>query len=99
MYCQKDGNFISNINIKELSQGKHVAKNRLILGNSLSDLVDQGAISIRDVPVLKKAKEILALEAPASKADDVRGLWLVGPPGTGKTTYARENFPDYYIKQ
>lgn len=98
-YCQKDGDYISNIDIAKLSEGKHCAKNKLILKSSLNDLVLSGAISIRDVPVLKKAKEILALEAKPYEAEDVRGIWLVGSPGTGKTTYARENYKDYYIKQ
>lgn len=81
-----------------MAKGKHANKNKLILNSNLNDLVVSGAISIRDVPVLKKAKEILALETKPYEAEDVRGLWLVGPPGSGKTTYAREHYPDYYIK-
>lgn len=30
--------------------------------------------------------------------DSVRGVWIFGPPGTGKSTYARTRFTDIYIK-
>jgi len=32
------------------------------------------------------------------ETDDVRGLWYVGPPGTGKTTFARTEWGSVYIK-
>lgn len=51
--------------------------------------MDSGAISIRDVPTIKKAKEILAMENDAVETEDVKGIWIVGRPGCGKTTYAR----------
>lgn len=99
-YCQKDNNFISNIDIDSatLRQGKHVNRNKELLSKTITELVNDGNISLSQVFSIKKAKEILQQEIPPLETDDVRGLWYVGPPGTGKSTFARTEWGSVYIK-
>lgn len=45
-------------------------------------------------------QRIHAANLPSYEHHTTRGFWFVGPPGTGKTHYARTNFgDDIYIKQ
>ena len=63
-------------------------------------MVSEGHISITQVPVLKKARLILNQEGDSVTTEDVKGLWIVGPPGTGKSHYVRTTFgDDLYIKE
>lgn len=41
---------------------------------------------------------ILDQEGDSIRTEDVKGLWVYGPPGSGKSHYARMNFTDIYIK-
>lgn len=52
-------------------------------------------ILIRNLGNLQK---IAAQFTEAYEHHEVRGLWYVGPPGTGKSHKARELHPDLYIK-
>ena len=47
---------------------------------------------------LHRAEQISNLKQPAYNHDTVRGVWIWGEPGTGKTHYAREKYPNCYIK-
>jgi hypothetical protein len=101
-YCTKDGDFVEH--------GKHrgsgaptmeerIARNKRLRDTPLNELVDSGDISVMDVRKLKNAKLDLAQEKPAFAASDVRGVWIYGPPGSGKSRKAREDFgDDIYLK-
>lgn len=78
---------------------KHKDKNALLLGKRIKDLVDDGDISLFSLPSIAKGLNIYHLNTEPYTHPDVRGYWLHGPPGTGKTTYAREHYGlDIYIK-
>lgn len=53
-------------------------------------------IYIKHYPNLMK---INAAHSVVQDQDTVRGIWIWGPPGTGKTTFARTEYSDsVYIK-
>jgi len=74
-------------------------RNQLLLTKSLVDLVRDGDIAVNQVPVLKKARLILAQEGEALTTEDVRGVWIHGEPGTGKSHSARHDYgTNIYVK-
>jgi len=96
-YVTKDGNFISSIDI-ESAQRKEGKKNMTIMEMGLKSAVGEGLVSLRDVPNVAKAINIIRSLAPPYDHPDVRGIWYYGEPGTGKSTTAREKFPGAYLK-
>jgi hypothetical protein len=103
-YCSKDGDFVERGQPRVGKQGaptleERIRKNKRLRDTPLNELVDSGDISIMDVRKLKNAKLDLAQEKPAFDANDVRGIWLYGPPGSGKSRKAREDYgDDIYLK-
>lgn len=62
--------------------------------------VEQGLISIEKFWQAKRSLDLfhLATKKP-HEAEGTRGIWIVGPPGTGKTHRARHRYPGpHYLK-
>ena len=84
---------------KKCTMQERAERNERLMNESLIDLVKSGEVALNQVPVLKRARLILEQEGESVTTDDVRGLWIVGPPGTGKSHYARMEFgDDLYLK-
>jgi len=102
-YCKKDDNFeeFGDVSMASGKQGHRTDLDRV------GDMVKSGA-SLREVAeehpstYIKFNRGISALKVALSKPytpEGLRGLWLVGDPGTGKSRYVHENYPGIYLKQ
>lgn len=101
-YCKKDGDFVEigqpPVGHKPKSADR-IARNKRLRDTPFNDLLENGEITLHEVPVLKKARMILNNEVEAETAEGVRGVWIYGPPGTGKTHSARNEYPGtLYVK-
>lgn len=103
-YCSKDGDFVERGDKpiggvgKKCTLKERAEKNKKLMSGSLLSLVEQGEVAITQIPLLKRARMILAQETEKYTHTGVRGLWIYGPPRTGKSHYARTLSDDYYIK-
>lgn len=98
-YCIKDGDYFEK---GRLPTGKKTRKrkeqNRLLLEKPVLELVEEGEVSVYSVPRLVKARQMIANMKSQETAEGVRGVWIHGPPGTGKSHHARTEYPLAYIK-
>ena len=74
-------------------------RNEELLEMGAEQAVKEGII---DITKYKQAKQSIdafkiAVTQPHENAT-VRGLWIWGPPGVGKSRYARDNYQDIYLK-
>lgn len=102
-YCIKDGDYVEVGDPPEKNGGssmiERAKRNRRLRDEDLNELVDSGELCLSQVSQIKKARLILANEKPKFTAEGVRGVWIHGPPGTGKTHYARTHYGEaFYIK-
>lgn len=95
-YCSKDGDTFAKGTPPKGATGTatRAEKNAKLRESNLEDLVANGDISILTVPVLAKARRTLSLLKPPIQRLTTCGVWIHGPPGTGKTHYARHSFGD-----
>lgn len=98
-YCKKDGHW-TEYGQKPMGNGKkrtlEVFCDRLKKGDRLVDCV-------RDDPVTfamycNGLRTISGMLQTPYEHDCVRGVWIYGVPGAGKSHYARNRFDDIYIK-
>jgi len=95
-YCKKGGNYISNIDVEAAKN--HKTKNASLLKEDPKELVDEGVITLFQLPALLKAKAAYKLLEAAKDMEIVRGIWVWGKPGLGKSYLVRTNEKDLYIK-
>lgn len=103
-YCKKDGDFFESGTQpigavgKKCTQKERAERNKQLRDRPLNELVEEGIINIKEVRMLKNARMDLAQEGGSIETDDVKGEWIHGPPGTGKTHTAHSWNPDAYVK-
>lgn len=94
-YCSKDGNYIANFDLDNYLNKKKKLCVKTIQTKSAREALIDGDITIASIRNYNLARSILV---QPYEHDDVRGLWIWGPPGTGKSHAVRAAFPDYYDK-
>lgn len=89
-YCAKDGDVYSGGQrpIGNTKLLKKIERNELLQHAPMQELVDSGDLPLCQVPLIYRARHILAQQLQPLQTNGVRGEWIVGPPGTGKTHYA-----------
>ena len=96
-YCQKGGNFVSSFD-PDAARTKKAARNLQLLEESPQDLVNKGEVGLLQLPALIKAKAAYSLLSPPVQTDDVRGVWVYGPTGVGKSHFVRHRHTDIFLK-
>jgi len=97
-YCKKDGQVFEkgDIPVSKGAQDKKRWSESLALAKSGDiDSIDD-EIQVRYYSTLKRIKSDYMVKP--LDLDDVCGFWYYGEAGTGKTTKARTQFPDAFIK-
>jgi len=101
-YCKKEGDFVEEgvLPAAQNEAGNDANKSRWedILSKAKSGKIDEidPKVQVTHYRTLKQIESDYSVRAP--DLTDVCGLWLYGPPGCGKSHYARSLSQDYYIK-
>jgi len=99
IYCSKQSN-LTTFGVQPCLNGKRrdlaTVCERILAGDKLSDISE-------DYPTVyvqyhNGLRNLSQLHSKPYEHETVRGFWLWGVPGAGKTHYARSKFDDIYVK-
>ena len=102
-YCKKDGDFVEIGELPEAPSAAGGAGNKRrwveVFNNAQAGKFDEIDPQIRIMyhRTLKSIHTDRLLEQPRLDGD-LENLWYHGPPGTGKSRKAREDYPDLFLK-
>jgi len=95
-YCTKDGDFISNFDVEKYTAKKGKVTSETLKTYTAIEALDSGIVSLNSLKAYEYARSLAVV--PKSR-DSTCGLWLYGPPGCGKSRFAREHAgSDVYLK-
>lgn len=87
-YCKKEGDYIGNINVQNANQ-KRASRNDELLDQDPKNLVTEGVIGLLQLPNLIKASAAFNLLGAPYESVNVRGVWVTGKSGAGKSHFVR----------
>lgn len=96
-YAAKDGNLIVDIRRKGKGARTDLESVRadIAAGLTMADIVEKPY----NYQCLRTAELIMKHKRQRAVPIDKEIIWIWGPTGTGKTTWAQEKYPDAYIKE
>lgn len=98
-YVIKDGNYLSdNCEVEELTNEhshKRCYDTKRILETPIEQLVENDDIKPTDLKSVIWAQQYWKLLKNPGDSEQTRGIWLVGPAGCGKSTWARQFAKDH----
>lgn len=104
-YCTKNGtNIYEEGDMPQKNGGdtiqERIATNKRLISASVKELIDSGDIHVRDAKRIRDAQYVYRQCGDPTETDDVRGVWIYGPPGVGKSYKARTQYTQggLYIK-
>lgn len=91
------GTYLSN---NHSAVQKRAIENKTIIDTPLTELVENGTISMFQYNLIRNAKEQYLMDK--KELPDImesrQCFWIYGDPGIGKTYYVREKFPGCFVK-
>lgn len=104
-YCKKEGNYIEDgeAPMDRKQQGKRGREEELNRWDNARKKAREGDLDAIPADIYLRCRHAILAEAvahqkPPPDADGVCGLWLWGPPGSGKSRRAREDYPGIFDK-
>lgn len=102
-YCKKDDNYVEFGDVSMANGNQGGRSDLAIVGDMVKEGESLAAIcEAHPTTYIKYHKGIVAAKvtlAKPYKPNDLRGLWFYGKPGSGKTRFVHDTFPDIYLKQ
>nr|WDW25907.1 MAG: replication-associated protein [Canine stool-associated circular virus] len=92
-YVMKDGDYINDgVNIDAHLSGKHEKKwtCQKVLETDMKELVKENVVHPNNFRNILAAQQMWKLMKKPEDCEDTRGIWLNGPAGCGKSTWARK---------
>lgn len=94
-YCTKEDDYESNFDVSSYLNKKKKLSIETIKTKSAKQALIDGDITIASIRNYNLARSIII---DPYEHDTVRGFWIYGPPGSGKSHAARVAYPDAYMK-
>lgn len=97
-YAKKDGDFIASFDTASAAQKRGKKSIDMMTRDDPKTLVEDGTISALTLPALMKARATWLLLDKPQDQPALRGIWVYGPPGVGKSHMVRTKEPHLYLK-
>jgi hypothetical protein len=97
-YITKEGDYVSFGVDPLAAKKKKAARNASLMTEDAKSLVDRGEVDAMQLTALLKNQAAYAMLGKAVDKAGCRGVWIWGPPRTGKSHAARSNYGPVFIK-